>query len=47
MGASVHAVPVFFRSDGDTVEIRVKADGKQLHIRGNHVADERVDSPTV
>lgn len=28
-------------SDGDTVEIRVSVDGKTLHIRDNHAADER------
>ena len=38
--------PLFF-SDGDIVEIRVNADGKTLHIRDNHVADERVDSSAV
>jgi len=29
--------------DGDTVEIRVGADGAGLHIRENHTADERDD----
>ncbi|KAI9459730.1 P-loop containing nucleoside triphosphate hydrolase protein [Lactarius psammicola] len=33
--------------DGDTVEIRVGADGAALHIRDNHIADERDDSPAV
>jgi len=28
--------------DGDTVEIRVGADGKTLHIRDNHAADEPI-----
>ncbi|KAH8992997.1 P-loop containing nucleoside triphosphate hydrolase protein [Lactarius akahatsu] len=31
--------------DGDTVEIRVGADGAALHIRDNHIADERDGSP--
>ncbi|KAH9052308.1 P-loop containing nucleoside triphosphate hydrolase protein [Lactarius vividus] len=31
--------------DGDTVEIRVGAGGAALHIRDNHIADERGDSP--
>ncbi|KAH9019291.1 P-loop containing nucleoside triphosphate hydrolase protein [Lactarius hengduanensis] len=31
--------------DGDTVEIRVGADGAALHIRDNHIADERDESP--
>ncbi|KAI9436731.1 C-terminal, D2-small domain, of ClpB protein-domain-containing protein [Lactarius indigo] len=33
--------------DGDTVEIRVGSDGAALHIRDNHIADERGDSPAV
>jgi hypothetical protein len=35
--------PFFSLSDGNTVEIRVGADGKTLHIRDNHAVDERVD----
>ncbi|KAI0290572.1 P-loop containing nucleoside triphosphate hydrolase protein [Russula brevipes] len=30
--------------DGDTVEIRVSADGETLHVRGNHAADEGADN---
>jgi hypothetical protein len=31
-------------SDGDAVEIGLGADGKTLHIRDNHAADESADS---
>jgi len=34
--------PLFSPSDGDTVEIRVGADGKTLHIRDNQAADEPI-----
>lgn len=34
----------FFFSDGDTVEIRMGADGKTLLIRDNHATDESADS---
>jgi len=34
--------PPFSPSDGDAVEIRVGADGKTLHIRDNHAADEPI-----
>jgi len=47
VGASVDAEAVFFRSDGDTVEIRVGVDGAALHIRDNHIADERDDSSAI
>jgi len=30
--------------DGDTVEIRVSADGETLHVRGNHAVDEGADN---
>ncbi|KAI9455041.1 P-loop containing nucleoside triphosphate hydrolase protein [Russula earlei] len=33
--------------DGDVVEIRVGADGKMLHIRDNHAADDRIVSPAI
>ncbi len=33
----------FIPSDGDTVEIRLDADGKTLLIRDNHAADEGAD----
>ena len=41
--------PFYFltTSDGDTVEIRVGADGAQLHIHDNHTADEQDGSPAV
>ena len=44
---SVNAVAIFFHSDGDTVEIRVEADGARLLIRDNHVVDEREESPAI
>jgi hypothetical protein len=33
-----------FFSDGDTVEIRLGADGKTLNICDNHAVDESADS---
>ena len=31
---------LFFRRDGDSVEIRVGMDEAGLHIRDNHIVDE-------
>ena len=47
VGASADTVAIFFRGDGDMVEIHVEANGTRLHICDNHVVDEWDDSPAV